>query len=160
MSCALRQPSEQQPESNSVLDPSKGVAIFTDGSAHYKDGSGGWAWVAIDAFDHEEIGSGSASDVTNNQMEMVGWIEGLNFLFESFGPCDVLVYSDSQYVGYGAMDHTRSRKRNKTYWKELDKAMEQHNSVEFVWVKGHHESHYNKLVDELAGNARRQGLEQ
>jgi ribonuclease HI len=142
-----------------VLSPDKGIALFSDGSCNYKDGSGGWAWCAIDCFGGEEVSSGYASDTTNNRMEMLAWSEGLNYLVETLGPCDVLVYSDSQYVGYGAMDRTRARKKNGDLWTEIDEAIDLHRSVEFVWVKGHHESRYNKLVDELAGNARRQGLE-
>lgn len=141
-----------------ALKPDKGIALFTDGSSYYKDGSGGWAWVAIDCFGGEEIGSGYVPDTTNNRMEMQAWVEGLNRLVDTLGPCDVLVYSDSQYTGYGAMDPTRARKKNRDLWKEIDEAIDQHRSVEFVWVKGHHESHYNHLVDELAGNARKQGV--
>lgn len=140
-----------------MLDPKKGIALFTDGSSYYKDGSGGWAWVAIDCFGGEEIGSGYVPDTTNNRMEMQAWVEGLNYLIGTLGPCDVLVYSDSQYVGYGAMDRTRARKKNGDLWIEIDGAIDQHRFVEFVWVKGHHESHYNQLVDELAGNARKTG---
>jgi ribonuclease HI len=154
-----RLPREQKRESNRVLDTQGPYAIFTDGSSYYKNGSGGWAYVIIDSFNGEEIGSGYVSDTTNNRMEMQAWVEGLNYLVGTLGPCDVLVYSDSQYVGYGAMDRTRKRKKNCDLWNEIDEAIEQHRSVEFVWVKGHHESHYNKLVDELAGNARRKGLE-
>lgn len=143
-----------------MLNPSKGIALFTDGSSYYKDGSGGWAWVAIDCFDGQEMDSGYVSDTTNNRMEMQAWIEGLNYLVETLGPCEVLVYSDSQYVGLGAMDPSRARKKNRDLWIEIDVAIEQHEFVEFVWVKGHHESHYNQLVDELAGNARRDGIEE
>jgi ribonuclease HI len=141
-----------------VLDPKRGIALFTDGSASYKDRSGGWAWVAIDCFGGEEIGTGHDSGVTNNQMELMAWIEGLEYLSRTLGPVDVLVYSDSEYVGLGAMDRTRKRNKNKGYWGRLDEAVDAHDYVEFVWVKGHHESHYNHLVDELAGNARRAGL--
>lgn len=141
-----------------MLDPQKGIALFTDGSSYYKDGSGGWAWVAIDCFGGEEIGSGYVPDTTNNRMEMQAWVEGLNHLVETLGPCNVLVYSDSEYVGLGAMDRQRARKKNEDLWFEIDDAIEQHKYVEFVWVKGHHESHYNQLVDELAGNARKNGL--
>lgn len=140
-----------------MLNPKKGIALFTDGSAYHMDRSGGWAWAAIDCFGGEEVGSGSTSDTTNNRMEMEAWIRGLDHLHGSLGPCDVLVYSDSQYVGYGATDKTRSRRRNRDLWIGIDGAMAQHRYVEFVWVRGHHESHYNQLVDELAGFARKAG---
>lgn len=140
-----------------MLDPKKGIALFTDGSSYYKDGSGGWAWVAIDCFGGEEIGFGYVPDTTNNRMEMQAWVEGLNHLVETLGPCNVLVYSDSEYVGLGAMDPTRARKKNRDLWGDIDDAMGRHEYAEFVWVKGHHESLYNHLVDELAGNARKAG---
>ncbi len=134
------------------------ISIFTDGSSNYKDGSGGWAFVAIDSYDGEEVGSGHASDTTNNRMEQTAWAKGLSYLFETLGPCDVLVYSDSQYVGLGAMDRTRKRKRNRDLWNEIDKAIDQHSSVEFVWVKGHDGSHYNQQADGLAVKARKAGI--
>jgi ribonuclease HI len=147
-----------------VLDPQGPYALFTDGSAYYKDGSGGWAYVIIDRFGNEEIGSGYVSDTTNNRMEMQAWIEGLNHLVETLGPCSVLVYSDSQYVGNGALrlypSPDMGRSKNQDLWIEIDEAIDQHQSVEFVWVKGHHESRYNQLVDELAGNARRNGIQE
>ena len=143
-----------------MLDPKRGIALFTDGSSSIKDESGGWAWVAIDCFGGEEIGSGYVAGTTNNRMELTAWIEGLTYLSESLGPCDVLVYSDSQYVGFGAMDRTRKRNKSRDLWKLLDEAVDVHDYVEFVWVKGHAESHYNHLVDELAGNARRTGLDE
>jgi ribonuclease HI len=142
-----------------VLNPDKGIALFTDGSYNYQNDSGGWAWAAIDCHDGLEVDCGYVDDVanTNNRMEMQAWIEGLNYLIRTFGPCDVLVYSDSQYVGLGAMDRTRARKKNGDLWTEIDEVIDSHRSVEFVWVKGHHESCYNQLVDELAGQARKVG---
>jgi ribonuclease HI len=87
-------------------------------------------------------------------MEMAAWIEGLDSLFKSLGPCEVFVYSDSEYVGKGAMDKTRNRRKNQDLWLQIDRAVAQHEYVEFEWVKGHHESYYNDLVDKLAGEAR------
>lgn len=138
-----------------MLNPSKGIALFTDGSSYTKDKSGGWAWCAIDCFGAEEIGTGAVGDTTNNRMEMQAWFEGLNYLSENYGACEVLVYSDSEYVGFGAMNIRRQRKRNRDLWWKIDDAIDQHTMVEFVHVKGHGDSHYNCLVDELAGNARK-----
>lgn len=139
-----------------MLSTRKGVALFTDGSAYYKDGSGGWAWVAIDDFGNEEVGSGHASDVTNNQMEMRAWVEGLNHLADQYGPCDILLYCDSQYVINCATDKY-SRKRNQDLWDKVDEAMERHDNIECIWIRGHDGSYYNHLADQLAGNARRAG---
>jgi ribonuclease HI len=140
-----------------TLDPSEGIALFTDGSAWTGDRIGGWAWVALDAFGNEDAGYGCASDTTNNRMEMQAWIEGLIWTFKACGSCEVLVYSDSEYVGLGAMNRRRARKINLDLWDDLDKAIDLHPIVEFVHVKGHGDSYYNDLVDVLAGEARALG---
>lgn len=142
-----------------MLNPDKGVAIFTDGSAHYKDRSGGWGWVSIDAFGHEEVGSGYAPDTTNNRMEMLALVEGLRHIHETYGSCDVLVYSDSQYLVLGINDRTRTRKHNQDLWFDIESAIEQHSYVETNWVRGHDKSHWNNVVDEISKQARKAGLE-
>lgn len=145
-----------------TLDPSSGVALFTDGSAHCKDRSGGWAWVAIDVDDGEACGSGGVSDTTNNRMEMMAWIEGLVSLYEEHGACEILLYSDSEYVGYGATNRERNRKINRDLWTMVDDAIDLHTHVEWHYVKGHfrgaerlmaHE--YNQKCDRLASKARK-----
>ncbi len=137
------------------LDPSEGIILFTDGSAWTKDGSGGWAWIALDAFDGEEANFGGASNTTNNRMEMQAWIEGLGDVHQALGPCTVIVYSDSEYVGLGAMDRRRGRSANLDLWKAMDKIIDKHKYVEFRHVRGHAGDEYNELVDSLAGDARR-----
>lgn len=62
--------------------------------------------------------------------------------------------SDSEYVGLGAIDRTRSRKCNKDLWPLLDKAVDSHLYVEFAHVKGHTGHMWNDRVDKLAGQAR------
>lgn len=136
------------------LDKSEGIALFTDGSAWNKDKSGGWAWVAIDAFSGEAEGSGGTSHTTNNRMEMVAWIEGLEAVADALGPCHIIVMSDSEYVGLGAMDRSRKRRCNQDLWPELDAAVDKHLYVEFAHVKGHSGHVYNDRVDKLAGEAR------
>jgi ribonuclease HI len=126
--------------------------LFTDGSS--KDRSGGWAWVAIDAYDGECFDIGGDSDTTNNRMEMMAWIEGLRAVHEAFGPCSIIVASDSQYVGFGAMDRTRKRNLNVDLWLELDEEIDKHLYVEFRHVKGHAGDYFNEKVDKLAGEAR------
>jgi ribonuclease HI len=141
----------------SQLDSSEGIAIYTDGSAWSVDKSGGWAWLAMDAFGGLCSASGFDSGVTSNIMEMVAWISGLNSLFDALGPCRVIVFSDSEYVGLGAMDRTRNRRVNRKLWRRLDTAIDKHLYVEFAHVKGHSNHMLNDEVDRLAGLARRQG---
>lgn len=136
------------------LNKNKGIALFTDGSSYYKDETGGWAWVAIDCYEGLETGSGAVSGTTNNRMEMQAWIEGLNSLAESLGPCHVLVYCDSELVGRG-FSGVYARKKNRDLWEPLLEAANRHEYVEWVWVKGHRNSLYNDMADKLAGEARR-----
>jgi ribonuclease HI len=144
----------------SKLDPEGGIGLFTDGSSWTGDRSGGWAWVAIDAFEnsHEASNSGWAHDTTNNRMEMQAWIQGLEAISWVLGTCTILVYSDSQYVGLGAMDRARARNKNHDLWDQIDKAVDYHTYVEFRHVKGHAGHRYNELVDKLAGEARTANL--
>jgi ribonuclease HI len=144
---------------NGDLDVSDGVALFTDGSSWTGDGIGGWAWVALDAHGGEVHQNGWVVDTTNNRMEMEAWIEGLDYLHYAYGPCEVLVYSDSEYVGLGAFDKRRARRNNTDLWAELDQALALHEYTEFCYVRGHEESYYNNMADELAGEARRTGQE-
>lgn len=117
--------------------------------------------MAIDAYGNEDdYRFGWESDTTNNRMEMQAWIEGLNYVYDTYGPCDVLVYSDSEYVGLGATDRTRKRNNNVDLWVAIDEAIRLHNSFEFVHVRGHADSHYNCEVDRYAGEARQAGLAQ
>lgn len=140
---------------NLPLVPDKGVALFTDGSSDSRDKSGGWAWIAIDAYDGEMSASGGASDTTNNRMEMTAWIEGLQEIFLLFGACRVIVYSDSEYVGLGAIDRDRNRNKNKDLWQQLDTVIDDHLYIEFNHIKGHNGDVINEIVDKMAGEARK-----
>ena len=142
-----------------MLDKRRGIALFTDGSCYYKDRIGGYAFCAIDCFGGEEVGTGAVADTTSARMEMQAWIEGLNWVFEELGSCEILIYSDSEYLVLGVTEPQRARRANLDLWFDLDQALEQHSYVEPIWVKGHADSHYNKLVDELAGNARKAARE-
>lgn len=140
------------------LDNSQGIALITDGSASYKDRSGGWAFVAIDAFDGIFTLADHQDDTTISQMELMAPTQGLEWCAKHLGPCEVLVYSDSEYVVLGATDRTRKRNKNKQYWRALDKAIEFHTYVEFQHVKGHNDHLYNEMADKLAGEARKSGI--
>lgn len=138
------------------LNPLEGIAVFTDGSAHYKDRIGGWGWVAIDAFDGIHLASGWYEDCTNNQMELYAPIDALQTIFENYGAIDVLVVSDSEYVVLGCQEPSRARNVNKEFWSELDLAIDLHNYVEFEHIKGHAGHMYNEMADDLAGKARKE----
>ena len=96
---------------------------------------------------------------TNNRMELLGVITGLEAL--RF-PCQVDVYSDSQYVVKAFNEHwvdkwirsgwkTASRQpvKNQELWERLLRAMDPH-TVHYHWVKGHAGHPENERCDKLA----------
>ncbi len=72
----------------------KQVEIFSDGACSGNPGPGGWGTV-MRCGDHEKEFSGYDPETTNNRMEMLGAIAGLEALTR---PCQVKMTTDSQYV--------------------------------------------------------------
>ncbi len=138
-----------------MLSPERGTALFTDGSCWTGDRIGGWAYLALDCDENIIEGSGGDVDTTISRMELSGPIEGLTAIGLACGACDILVYSDSQYVVFGANNRNRKRNKNNDLWNLLDELVDSHNYVEFLHVKGHADSEYNNRVDGMAGDARR-----
>lgn len=145
------------------LNPEGGIAVFTDGSAYTKDRSGGWSWVAIDAFDGITWESDGCMNVTISQMELhaIGRaIYDIQYDLDEDGydpqKYDLLVYSDSEYAIKGLQDKTRKRNVNHNDWKFAEQHIGNWCSVTFEHVKGHAGHEFNELADELAGTARRE----
>ena len=72
----------------------KKVQIYTDGACSGNPGPGGWGAILRFGSAEKEL-SGGEKQTTNNRMELMGVISGLEALNR---PCDVKVVSDSQYV--------------------------------------------------------------
>ncbi len=143
------------------------VRIYTDGAAKGNpDGPGGYG-VVLEYVDklgklHTKEISGGYAKTTNNRMELMAVIVGLEALNR---PCDVELYSDSRYV-VNAFNQRwidswvkKGWKRGKNepvknieLWKRLLKAKEPH-QVTFIWVKGHSGHPQNERCDELATEA-------
>ena len=140
---------------------------YTDGSARGNpNGPGGYGAVLqfIDAKGqlHEREYSQGYIKTTNNRMELMAAIVGLEALIK---PCNVKLYSDSQYLCNAFNQHwiegwiKKGWKRGKNepvknvdLWKRLLEAMKIHN-VTFTWVKGHAGHEMNERCDELATTA-------
>lgn len=142
------------------------VSIYTDGACSGNPGPGGYGVVLtyVDATGvrHEKELSEGYKCVTNNQMELMAVIAGLESLKK---PCSVQLYSDSKYVVEAFNSHwidgwiKRGWKnsdnkpvKNLELWQRLLKAKDLHD-VEFIWVKGHAGHEYNERCDILAVNA-------
>jgi len=138
----------------------KEVHIFTDGSCLGNPGPGGYG-VVMSYNGHKKELSRGFKLTTNNRMELLATIEGLNALNEK---CQVHLTTDSQYVRQGITAWIKGWKRNgwKTsskqpvknvdLWQALDQAASQH-QVEWHWVKGHSGHPENERCDELARTA-------
>lgn len=140
------------------------VELYTDGSARGNpDGPGGYGFVLrfVDSRGnlHEKEGSQGYVRTTNNRMELMAAIAGLSELEK---PCQVTLYSDSQYLVKAFNEHwldgwiQKGWKRGKNepvknidLWKKLLEVKKIH-EVEFVWVKGHAENELNERCDALA----------
>jgi len=155
----------------SVLDGMKvimtKVTIYTDGAARGNpDGPGGYGTILsfIDSKGKEHVKelSGGYKRTTNNRMELMAVIVGLEALNRS---CIVDVYSDSQYVVKAFNDHwidgwqkrgwKNSQKqpvKNVDLWQRLLEAKQKH-EVYFHWVKGHDGHAQNERCDKLATSA-------
>ncbi len=143
------------------------VSIYTDGSARGNpDGPGGYGAIIVyidsKGTVHEREYSAGYKKTTNNRMELMAAIAGLEALTK---PCKVTLYSDSQYLVKAFNEHwlegwikkgwTRGKNeavKNIDLWKRLLKAMEPH-QVTFVWVKGHNGHPMNERCDILATSA-------
>jgi ribonuclease HI len=136
----------------------KSVNIYTDGACKGNPGAGGWAAILEYGGKEKELCGGDKL-TTNNRMELIAAIEGLKALKE---PCEVTLYSDSQYlvnaINKGWLESWKQkgwRKADKSpvlnddLWKELSNMLDYH-KVEFVWVRGHDGHAYNERCDKLA----------
>jgi len=136
----------------------KKVILYTDGACSGNPGPGGYGAILMYKGIEKEI-SGGELNTTNNKMEIMAVLKGLEYLKE---PCDVTVYSDSAYVvntiekGWiyswkknNWIKSDKSRVKNIELWERLLELMDVHN-ITFVKVKGHADNEYNNRCDKLA----------
>lgn len=133
------------------------VEVFTDGACLGNPGPGGWAallrWRGT-----EKLLSGGEAVTTNNRMELMAAIRGLEALKRA---SDVLLTTDSQYVRQGVEQwlarwrangwRTAARQpvKNQDLWERLAAASERHR-VRWAWVRGHSGHPENDRVDRAA----------
>ncbi|NQZ53882.1 MAG: ribonuclease HI [Piscirickettsiaceae bacterium] len=137
------------------------VEMFTDGACSGNPGPGGWGTIIRSKGVEKEL-SGGEKDSTNNRMEMMAVIMGLEALTR---PCEVKITTDSQYVMKGMQEwlpgwkkrnwKTAAKKpvKNVDLWQRMEKAAELH-TLKWEWVRGHQGHLENERADELAVAAR------
>jgi len=137
--------------------PAEVVRIYTDGACKGNPGPGGWGAILRADGKEKELFGGEAQ-TTNNRMEMTAVIRALEALKS---PCEVEVYTDSQYVQKGISEWLPAWKRrgwrtadkkpvkNADLWKELERVAGAHR-VTWHWVKGHAGHPENERADALA----------
>ena len=138
------------------------VQLFTDGACSGNPGPGGWAFVLRHPKSGKEIQrSGAQRQTTNNRMELLAVIRGLEALRR---PSSVELFTDSVYVGRGLSEWMPKWKangwrrregkkwaevKNEDLWRTLDALLARH-QVKFTHVRGHSGHPENQRCDTLA----------
>lgn len=140
------------------MPDSNKITIYTDGACSGNPGPGGYGAVMQYGKHRNEL-SGGFRKTTNNRMELLAVIEGLQALNR---PCQVTVFSDSKYIvdavnkgwarrwqASGWKRNKRERALNPDLWAKLLKLLDTHD-VSLQWVKGHAGNPGNERADALA----------
>ncbi len=130
----------------------KKITLFSDGSSLGNPGFGGYCAI-LRYGDSEKIISGGMRDATNNQMELLAVIKGLEALKE---PCDVTLVSDSSYVVRGINEWLGgwvrkdfAKVKNPELWRQYLKVSQGH-KIKGFWVRGHDGHVENEQCDRIA----------
>ncbi len=131
------------------------IEIVVDGACSGNPGKGGWA-AMIRRGSRELIVHGSCNDTTNNRMELLAAISGIEMLVDGE---TATLYSDSQYVVNGITKWIITWKKNqwtnregaiknRDLWERLDQIAAKH-KIQFKWVRGHSTKDID-MVDRIA----------
>ena len=136
------------------------VEIYTDGACKGNPGPGGWGALLRYGKVEKQLRGGDPM-TTNNRMELSAAIQALQALKR---PCQVQLYTDSEYLRRGITEWLQNWKRNgwrtaakqpvknADLWQALEAAAAPHR-IEWHWVKGHSGHPENELADQLANLA-------
>jgi ribonuclease HI len=136
------------------------VEIFTDGACSGNPGPGGWGAILRSRGVEKEL-AGGETPTTNNRMELMAAIASLEALTR---PCQVRLYTDSQYLrdgitrwlpawkARGWRTAAKGAVKNVDLWQRLEAAAAPH-EIEWHWVRGHAGHPENERADALARGA-------
>lgn len=141
------------------------VTLYTDGSSRGNPGPGGWGSILITDTEVIELG-GTEDHTTNNRMELMGAIKGLQEIGPHMHVEEVEVCTDSEYVkkgmtewleGWIAKGWKNSLKKpvlNKDLWEMLraEEIRLKEAKVRIMWtyVRGHAGVPLNERADVIA----------
>ena len=140
-----------------MMSTEEAIDLFTDGACRGNPGPGGWG-VLMRWRGHEKELNGGERETTNNRMEMMAAIKGLESVKR---PARIRIYTDSIYLRDGITKWIHGWKKrgwktadkkpvkNQDLWQRLEVALERHR-VEWHWVKGHDGHPENERADALA----------
>lgn len=134
------------------------VTLYTDGSSLGNPGPGGYGAILsamVKGKYHEKEYSGGFRKTTNNRMELLAVIVGLEALTRP--GVEVRVYSDSQYVVnaiekkwlFNWEKKNFAKAKNADLWQRFLPLYRKH-QVRMHWVKGHAGIDQNERCDRLA----------
>ena len=151
----MQEETKKQPHED--VDPDT-IVLYTDGACSGNPGAGGWAAI-LNFKGKEKVLSGGEKETTNNRMELLAIIEGLEAVKNGQ---KVAVFSDSAYavnaISQGWLSNWQRNGwknsggdavANKELWMRLLKALDAH-EVEFFKVKGHADNIFNNRCDAIA----------
>lgn len=133
------------------------IKIFTDGSSRGNPGPGGWGAVVVDGDTVTELG-GAERNTTNNRMELMAAIKGLEVAAEN---SSIVIYTDSRYIINGITSWIHAWKRNdwqtkskedvlnRDLWETLHALTDKH-TIKWEYVGGHVGIVGNERCDEIA----------
>ena len=136
------------------------IELYTDGACRGNPGVGGWG-VLLRYSGLEKTLFGSESYTTNNRMELMAAIKGLEAITK---PLPVAVYTDSQYLRQGMTTWLKGWKKNGwrnaskqpvknvDLWQRLDQ-LASTLQIDWHWVKAHAGHVDNERADALANQA-------
>jgi ribonuclease HI/DNA polymerase-3 subunit epsilon len=135
------------------------IELYVDGSSTGKVGAGGWGFVVV----QQQVihtAFGSATDTTNNRMELTAAIEGLRYIASNYSfNTQLTLFSDSQYVIKGITEWFPKWKveidrgkviKNQDLWLDYAQIVDCFTNIDFKWIRGHSGHVYNELCDQLA----------
>lgn len=140
------------------------VELYTDGACSGNPGPGGWGVVMLcHTPEARKTLSGGEPATTNNRMEMMAVISGLQALKT---PCSVTITTDSTYIAdafrkrwidrwqqNGWRTASKQPVKNQDLWEELLTATALH-EIRWEWIRGHAGHPENEEADRLAVAAR------